>query len=374
MPDASSSTLADHALSLQKCTFCHDQCLTATPEVWASGRQNLALSRVAAALREIEDGRSTWTMGLSEAVFSSLNQSRQSQYCLYGRDFAPELHIRAAREEAVRRGFIPAAVGEVLVKLRQTGNVLGLKTVPSDAAPTSGGGLTLVHDAVTRGLNSASLAAARSILTFRHSDFNEVALSSAGMVEVDLGLTDWATKAALSGSRMLNESGDGPVVCIDPTVAVAIRLHWPAFGGAVNREVVTLPEFLDTEGGLPPMQQHSTTATFHDCGALGRQLGIFDAPRRLLRDVAGIEVIEPATTREQAADDGPYDGYPDIEIARRIAQSRVDELIRTGAALIVTASAYSRRNLSSSAGDVPVLDIAEVIWNALVANGSSATL
>jgi len=130
-------------------------------------------------------------------------------------------------------------------------------------------------------------------------------------------------------------------------------------------------------GGEPPLHggEPPLLVTYHDPCDLGRTCGIYEAPRRLLRAIPGVELREMKDNRELALCCG---GGGDVEMAapslsaalarRRLAQAR-----ETGAEVIVSACQQCKRTLAAAARReglrVRVLDITEVLWRSVTHDG-----
>ena len=114
--------------------------------------------------------------------------------------------------------------------------------------------------------------------------------------------------------------------------------------------------------------------TYHDPCDLGRTCGIYEAPRRLLRAIPGVELREMKDNRELALCCGGGDvemAAPSLSAAlarRRLAQAR-----ETGAEVIVSACQQCKRTLAAAARReglrVRVLDITEVLWRSVTHDG-----
>jgi len=106
--------------------------------------------------------------------------------------------------------------------------------------------------------------------------------------------------------------------------------------------------------------------TYHDPCDLGRNCGIFDEPREVIRAIPGIEFVEMDNNREFALCCG---GGGDLEIVDEklpgeIAKVVVEEAKETGASVLVTACQQCKRSLAGAAekeGGIEVLDILELI-------------
>lgn len=172
-----------------------------------------------------------------------------------------------------------------------------------------------------------------------------------------------------------------------PMCVYAMSKRYPVLGvglgEAAGVEVKHVSEFLDglagegrlggPDGGSEPIPAGARPGrppgsagqvTYHDPCHLGRHLGIYDAPRRLLTGVAGLDLVEMEQTRELAACCGGPPAFDAVfpETAGRIGERRTAEARRTGAGTLVTACPHCL-DMLAGAGEpgLPVRDIAEVL-------------
>lgn len=337
------------ARSLAQCIGCHDQCMFASAEVIHSGRQELVASRLASSVRDVLTGRTQLDDFLLDALFMSLDQGAQQSSCIIldgSQD--PRTWLRWAREEFGRRSNrTPEPVAE-------------LRAARADAAPVglplpSNGDVVVVHDGITSRLNPAG--AESTVTLLRRWGFRpiEVVIPSSGTLEHFYGLPSEARRAALDAVEMLRTESGMPLVTDDPAVAYASRRVWPEYAPAPA--VSHLAEFLTPLDTAPTPD--GPVVAIDDAGLLARDLGVSEQIRTLL-SAAGYRIVEPVSSGASARDDGPMLGYPDAALRVRIGRARYQELVDTGAELIVTCAPWSQRNLPSD-GPVPVCDLAGVL-------------
>ena len=352
-----------------RCAFCHDQCMSATAEVLATGDQRLVVSRVAALAMALDSGRLPWTRSAAELLFYGLNDGLQHEFCIYadeGQRIEP--YIRRLRTEAVQRGLAPEAVKTAGLRARQSGNIFGREE--SIASPQIRSAETLlVHDTATRALNPEIVPSALALIRAFGLEAQELAVVSAGMLELDIGYPALARQAAERVARLINGLHPEVVVTTDPVLAYTLRFANPYFEVAIEPPVIHICEFL-LRGEAPRFRETPTSVVYHDPGTLARGLGVVDAPRRLLEMVPGLTLREPISFGKRAASDGPLAVYPDDEVCRSIASSRLRQLRETGAELVVTASPYSYANLSAVSQGFPILDICSLLALNLFGNST----
>jgi heterodisulfide reductase subunit D len=112
--------------------------------------------------------------------------------------------------------------------------------------------------------------------------------------------------------------------------------------------------------------------TYHDPCDLGRKSGVYDAPRRVIEAIPGIELREMEASRENALCCG---GGGDVQIVdgkvtEAVASRRLSQAQKTGARVLVSACQQCKRTLMAAArreqARIRVMDLAELVGQALV--------
>ena len=120
-----------------------------------------------------------------------------------------------------------------------------------------------------------------------------------------------------------------------PGCVNAFRQHYPTD----EFEFVHVTELLAqlvADGSLTFRKSLDKTVAYHDGCDLGRHMGIYDAPREVLKAIPGIKLIEFPRNREDAACCGGPLLASDADLSRKIAADRIKEAEGVGAELIVT--------------------------------------
>jgi len=113
-----------------------------------------------------------------------------------------------------------------------------------------------------------------------------------------------------------------------------------------------------------PLKDTQGSVTYHDPCDLGRNGGVYDAPRQVLAAVPGLQVLETHENREQAPCCG---GGGDLEmvdptLVERIAAATLEKLAATGAQTIVTACPQCLRTLAHCAArEAPTLEVKDLV-------------
>jgi len=113
-------------------------------------------------------------------------------------------------------------------------------------------------------------------------------------------------------------------------------------------------------------------ATYHDACQSANVLGLHDEPRRLLRDLAGVEIVEMAESSVCCGFGGTF-SFDHPEVARRVLERKLATIEATGADLVITDNpgclTHLRGGLDARRRPIRVRHLAEVLWEALAPTG-----
>lgn len=120
-----------------------------------------------------------------------------------------------------------------------------------------------------------------------------------------------------------------------------------------------------------PLHKIEETVTYHDPCDLGRNGGIFDDPREILKAIPGLHFVEMLKNRKEADCCGGGGNLQSInpELSQAIALKRVEAAEATGASLLVSACQQCVQTLRLGARKnkrpIEVLDIVELLLRAI---------
>jgi glycolate oxidase iron-sulfur subunit len=118
--------------------------------------------------------------------------------------------------------------------------------------------------------------------------------------------------------------------------------HWhdehQAQRQALAAKVKDITEFLDKLGLVPPTGEIRRTATYHDACHLGHAQKIREAPRRLLAQIPGLVLKDLPESDLCCGAAGTYN-LTEPEMAGRLSRRKLQNILSTGADLVVTANA-----------------------------------
>ena len=167
------------------------------------------------------------------------------------------------------------------------------------------------------------------------------------------------TMLARQNVSMVEAVGAKRVVVACPEGYSMLKAEYPAHLGGLPFEVVHLTEFvaeaiesgdLKFDGG-----SERSVVTFQDPCRLGRHMGVYDAPRKILEALPGVELVEMSRSRERAICCGVGGFQNCTSFSKAIQASRLREALSTGADTLVTACPKCEIHLKCAVTD-PVLE------------------
>jgi len=154
-----------------------------------------------------------------------------------------------------------------------------------------------------------------------------------------------------------------------------IKNEYPQFGNLgegrqpeIIHHSVLLRRLLEADK-LPLKEEALKEVTFHDPCYLGRVNDEYEAPRKTLKAVKGLKILEMERSREKGLCCGAGGGHfwMDLKIGERVNSVRAAEAAETGASTVATACPFCMQmmedgvKLTHNEAKLDVRDIAEVI-------------
>lgn len=167
------------------------------------------------------------------------------------------------------------------------------------------------------------------------------------------------------------KAGARTIVTSCPGCASALN-HYEDLTRKHGIEVLHVSQFLDRHmGGLILCPQAGTgTITYHDPCDLGRELGVYDEPRRIIAAVTGSRMVEMERSREHSSCCGSGAGVRSAfpELADAVSRERVAMAESAGADTMVTSCPWCVQSLRQCQGResrVKVVDLVDLVHSAL---------
>lgn len=173
-----------------------------------------------------------------------------------------------------------------------------------------------------------------------------------GSTTFNLGVEDVFKEIATENIEMLNGLEVERVITSCSGCYSVMKNEYPKVARG-NFDVVHVVEYLDRllqEGRLEPEKKLDMKVTYHDPCHLGRYSELYDAPRRIIEAIPGVELVEMPRSREKSwccgAGAGVKTAFPDF--AAWVGAERIKEAAETGADTLVTACPFCEGNLSDA--------------------------
>ncbi|UCF70260.1 MAG: (Fe-S)-binding protein [candidate division WOR-3 bacterium] len=293
--------------------------------------------------------------------------------------------LRSARRILVDFGSYPENLKSVVQKIRNAGNPLGeLRERRSDWASKA---------AVKNFESRMDLMYFACCLPSYDRRLQNVAMATAGILEIvgvsygilgvkesccgeairRIGAEKVYNETARSNIENFREVGVRKVLVTSPHCYVTFKKEYPDLGGEFD--VIHAMEYfwncIDS-GKLTPKRSFQKKVVYHDPCTLGRQSGIYEAPRNILKSIPGLELLEVEDfSRNLSLCCGAGSGalWIDWEKGERMADIRIKQLLDTGAEVIAVACPYClqmfEETLKAMGVDVPVMDVSEILHDSI---------
>lgn len=166
-------------------------------------------------------------------------------------------------------------------------------------------------------------------------------------------------KLARRNISLIKDLGCKRVVFQCPEGYITFKKYYPEVVGNLDLELVHFYELLaeDLKKGALKLGPLEGLVTYHDPCRLGRQAGIMDAPRDLIRGIPGITLTEMDHNRESGLCCGTNAWMGCSSCSKAIQKNRLAEAVATGADTLVTACPKCRVHLNCALRDTPDLGI-----------------
>lgn len=179
-------------------------------------------------------------------------------------------------------------------------------------------------------------------------------------------------------AKMLEESGAKRVVTACAGCYRTLKQEYPkVLGRELKLKVVHVSELLADLIGKGELKLKGVDAkvTYHDPCELGRHCGVYDAPRKVITSIPGVELVEMLRNGNGAwccgAGGGVKAAWPDLAV--ELAGDRIKEAEDTGAKIILSCCPTCEWNLedaisSEQKPELKVLDLTEFVKKSLEYN------
>ena len=163
------------------------------------------------------------------------------------------------------------------------------------------------------------------------------------------GLKDMFGRFSDHNLAAVKKKGAQKVVFACPSCFQMWREYYPYEEFGI--EIIHSSQFLMhlVQQNRVPLQELDLTVTYHDPCDLGRGARVFDAPRKVIQSIPGVQLVELPNNRENCNCCGGGGNLEmiDPELSAKIAKSKIEEAEGTGAQAIVTSCQQCVRTMTT---------------------------
>ncbi len=364
---------ADYRAQVSQCIHC-GLCLSSCPTYNVLGAEMNAPRGRIAMLRAISAGRFPLSASVSRYTFSCIGCQACRVACPSGVR-TDEIFLGGKRIIAGSE-FFPTPLTELEQRVRVTHNISGEPSVnrllwmeniddkPQAARPAS--------VALFTGCVAALYPMVYGILqsTVRLLQKAEIDFTILGADEWCCGFPLLA--AGLDASELMEHNlerlkalGAETLVTSCPSCYHTWKFDYAASSLRVLHATEYLAELVD--GGRLPLQPLARRVTYHDPCDLGRKSKVYDAPRKLINSIPGVEYVELKSNRDNSLCCGGGGNLEslDTDLSRGVAKLRLEQIVASQAQTVTSACQQCERTLMMAArrerAKVKVMDIVQLL-------------
>jgi len=293
--------------------------------------------------------------------------------------------IRAARDHLVRRGYHPRIIDEIDGRIGESHNLYGL----SKEDRTQWIALTGLDDLVKTGRAAEILFFPGCVTSFSSRAMGVAAATSQILYALGVNWTILGDEEWCCGNPLLLAGKPGTVKRVaEHNVSAIHRLgakmvvtscagcyrtftqDYPRIIGDLGFQVYHVSQMLENvlnQDRLRFSRDLDVTVAYHDPCELGRHAGVYEPPRRILREIPGIRLVELLNNRflTRCCGGGGILKATNPEMALNLAQKKLEEAHCVKAEIIASACPSCKLNLSdavaASEDPTQMLDITEIV-------------
>lgn len=327
-------------------------------------------------ISRIDEGLSEWTQDTIDKIYRCSQCGLCKELCEF--KWGEDLVVQAGRENIVSGGRAPEAVTNLAHLL------IGKRPVHGKPAKES-----KVQRAVVRGKQPDVLYFAGDTAFYEHPEIIRATATvldsmginwamlekgeSTGVELFELGYTGEAKKAARALAAKILDVHPAILITGCAHAYRAFKELYPQWGikALKDIQICHITEFLfnkASEGVLKVKPDKSLSGVaYHDPCQMGRKMGVYDAPRNLIKALTGSAPLELFHNKSEAecCGAGSVMHLTNPDISLKVARGRMESALQEDAKSIITACPNCKNILSKADSDmhggIKVLDIVELI-------------
>jgi heterodisulfide reductase subunit D len=184
-------------------------------------------------------------------------------------------------------------------------------------------------------------------------------------------------KLAEHNAKEVKESGVKKIIFSCPEGYRTLKLDSPDYGFGLDCELQHISEFLmeRIEGDGLKFKEISKTVTYQDPCRLGRHLGLYDPPRKVLEAIPGVELVEMEHSKWDSICCGTSAFTNCDSYSNMIRKERLSEATSTGAETLITCCPKCQTHFRCAMVDkgeekrsmpnIEVMDLASLVASAI---------
>ncbi|MFX0166339.1 MAG: (Fe-S)-binding protein [Candidatus Hodarchaeota archaeon] len=330
----------------------------------------------------VTSGKLKWTENLANIFYQCSVCMACVQQCQI-----PELHnyagewLMAMREEAVNQGYGPMPEQKVYTEhiMEEKNPYLEkhadrLNWLPSHIKQTPDAKLAYFVGCTSSYREQDVATATAEILNSLQVDFRILTNESCcGSPVFMTGQLEKAKTLAETNVKNFKDTGIEKIITSCAGCYRTWKDTYPnKFGLEHGIEVKHLPEFLLgklSDGELNFTKEINMKITYHDPCHIGRHMGIYEAPRAVLQNIPGLELLEMPRNRHNAWCCGSGGGVRSAfkDLSAFAANERIEEAKETSAEMIVSCCPFCLNQFKNNINDdeIQALDLSEIVKKAI---------
>lgn len=370
----------DEVSKCNRCGFCLPNC----PVYRVEGKESASPRGRNAMTRAVIEGRLSLSHETEKSIFSCLGCGACAQVCLSG--VATKDVIFRDRECQVGEGLYPAIAARVADLIEDSYNISDddnedrgewqelIKGLPEDALLKEKADVIFFVGCVASFFPMAQKIPANMARI----------MQKAGVDFTILGGEEWCCGFPLTGAGMPEKMEVLMAHNLEKVKAVGARsivftcpscYHTWKHLYRPDMDLFHSSEMLDRviKDGKIALKEMKATVTYHDPCDLGRNSGIFEAPRDVLKAIPGIELVELANNRQLSVCCGGGGNVEMVnpDLSAKVAQMKLNEIAETGADMVVSSCQQCLRTIATRARrqkvDLIVKDLTDMVMESMEA-------
>jgi len=188
------------------------------------------------------------------------------------------------------------------------------------------------------------------------------------------GKLEHAEKLAKLNLKTIHDTGAETLVTACPGCYRVFTHEYPRLIGDVRVQVMHISQLLEREikeGNLKFTEKVEKTIAYHDPCELGRHMGVYEPPRKVLSEIPGVKLVEFSHNRElaQCCGAGGVVKGTNPQWALELGKEKLDQAHMAGAEMIATTCASCKMNVLDSIAEnkdtLETLDLTELVAKAM---------